>query len=112
MSRTRGKKGGAEKLRGAIFLSTPHAPAKYPDLMVVRVGPQWPYAVICTQKGQTVAALGGERAAGYETPGGGVAREFSLRRGDRATLVRTRLPHMLGEWRIERAGGPEARRKP
>jgi hypothetical protein len=87
-----------------MFLSTPHPPGRYPGLTVVQVGPQWPYAVICARRGQTVTAQGGEKAAGYETPAGGVAREFVLRRGDRATLLRTELPHMLAEWRIERAG--------
>lgn len=93
-----------ERLVGAIYLSTPHPSGRYPGLTVAQVGPQWPYAVICMERGQTVVALGGERAAGYQTPAGGVAHEFVLERGDRATLVRTGLPHMLGEWRVERAG--------
>jgi hypothetical protein len=92
-------------IRGAVCLSTPHPAAEYPGLAVVRVGPLWPYAVICAERGQTVVARGGETAAGYETSAGGRASRFVLRRGDRARLVRTGLPHMLGEWRIERAGG-------
>ncbi len=91
-----------ETLRTGVNLSTPHAPEKYPGLTVVRPGPGWDECVICTEPGQTVVALGGERAPGYATPYGGAAQDLALRPGDRATLVRSGLPHRLGEWRIER----------
>ena len=92
-----------ENILGALNLATAHPPERYPGILVVKVGPEWPYFVICPQPGQTIVARGGETAPGYTTPGGGVAQPLSLRAGDRATLVRAGLPHQLCEWRIERA---------
>jgi hypothetical protein len=94
-----------ETYLGALNLSTPHPPEAYPGIFVVRVGPEWSYAVICPQVGQTITARGGESACGYTTPEGGVAQPFSLRPGDRATLLRSGLEHQLCEWRIERTIG-------
>ena len=55
------------------------------------------------EEGQAFVALGGEHCFAYETPDGGRAQAFTLARGDRATLVKTGLPHQLAEWRVERA---------
>lgn len=83
-------------------LLTPHGDDAYPGLLVWR-GPGWDLGVIVPDDGQTLLARGGEKAYGYETIDGGRAAGFELRAGDRATLVRSGLPHALVEWAIERA---------
>lgn len=96
--------GRIDVFRGALTLDTPHEEGDYPrGLMVVRPGPRW-HCVIVPSDGDTIVALGGERAAGYTTPYGGEAQGFVLRCGDRATRVRSGLPHQLAEWRVERTG--------
>jgi len=89
-------------LQSARNLLTPHGPGSYPDLLVVKPGPEWDTFVIVPQDGQTILALGGEKVYGYETVDGGRAEGFELGRGDRATLVRSGLSFSLVEWRIER----------
>jgi hypothetical protein len=96
-----------EILRGSLNPMTPHACDRYGDIVVVDVAPGWPYNVIVPKDGQTIVALGGERILAYTTPTGAVAEGFELRPGDRATRVRSDLPHHLGEWRIERAEAAE-----
>jgi hypothetical protein len=88
---------------GARNLVTPHAPKQYPGLLVVRPGPEWSVSIIVPEVGETVHALGGEKAYEYETADGGRAEGFELRPGDRATLVRAGLPFAMVEWRVERA---------
>jgi hypothetical protein len=92
-----------ETARGARNLVTPHAPDSYPGFLVVRPGPGWRLWIIVPEDGQTIEAQGGEEAYGYTTVDGGRAQGFVLRAGDRATLVRSGLPHAFVEWRIERA---------
>jgi hypothetical protein len=94
--------GDVELLLAGRSLLTPHAGEAYPGLLVWR-GPGWELGVIVPDDGQTLLAHGGETGYGYETIDGGRATGFELRAGDRATLVRTGLPHALVEWRIERA---------
>lgn len=90
------------KLHSGRNLLTPHGPESYPDLLVVKPGPDWDTFVIVPEDGQTVLARGGEKVYGYETIDGGSAEGFELARGDRATLVRSGLPFSLVEWQIER----------
>lgn len=92
---------GVEIYTAGLNPLTPHAPEDYPGLLVVRPGPEW-YCVIVPDDGQTIVARGGEKLYAYTTPSGGVARGFELRRGDRATRVRSGLPFHLAEWRVER----------
>lgn len=94
-----------ETVRGARNLVTPHPPDSYPGFLVVRPGPGWKLWIIVPEDGQTIEALGGEETYGYVTVDGGVAQGFVLHAGDRATLVRSGLPHAFVEWRIERAAG-------
>jgi hypothetical protein len=89
-------------LRSGRNLLTPHRPESYPGLLVVKPGPEWDTFVIVPEDGQTVLALGGEKVYGYETVDGGRAEAFELAAGERATLVRSRLPFALVEWLIER----------
>jgi hypothetical protein len=81
---------------------TPHGVHDYPGLLVVRPGPGWDLAVIVPKDGDTIMARGGERNYSYDTVDGAHAQGFRLRSGDRATLMRSGLPHSLVEWRIER----------
>lgn len=70
---------------------------------MARQGPEWEEGVTCPQPGQTIVALGDERAPGYTPPDGGRgAQEFVLGPGDRATLERDSLPHRRVEWSVER----------
>ncbi len=86
-------------------LLTPHGVDAYPGVRVVHPGPEWTVSIIVAHEGQTILALGGEEVYAYETVDGARAQGFSLRRGDRATLVRSELPHQFAEWRIDRAPG-------
>lgn len=92
-----------ERFRSGWNLVTVHPPASYPDLEVVRPGTAWLEWIILGQVGQTLVALGGEEIYGYVTSSGVRAEAFSLRAGDRATIVRAGLPAELVEWRVERA---------
>ena len=92
-----------ESVQGGRNVLTPHNPSAYEGLLVVKPGPQWEPWVIVPEDGQTIVARGGEKTYGYETIDGGHAAGFELRRGDRATLVRSGLPYAFVEWRIERA---------
>ena len=93
----------AETVIGARNLMTPHGVDDYPGLLVVRPGPGWDMAVIVPKDGDTIVGRGGELSYSYDTMDGTHAEGFNLRVGDRATLVRSGLPHFLVEWRIERA---------
>ncbi|HET7291749.1 MAG TPA: hypothetical protein VFM88_04940 [Vicinamibacteria bacterium] len=93
----------AETVIGARNLMTPHGVDDYPGLLVVRPGPGWDMAVIVPKDGDTIVGRGGELSYSYDTMDGTHAGGFRLRAGDRATLVRSGLPHFLVEWRIERA---------
>jgi hypothetical protein len=95
--------GMVETVRGARNLVTPHPPDAYADRLVVKPGPGWKLFIIVPEDGQTLLARGGEEAYGYVTVDGGRAQGFTLRPGDRATIVRSSLPHAFVEWRIERA---------
>lgn len=88
-------------LQAGRNLLTPHGPEGYPGLLVVKPGPEWDTFVIVPEEGQTIQALGGEKVYAYETVDGGRAEGFELAPGQRATLVRSGLPHALVEWRIE-----------
>lgn len=92
----------AEAACGARNLVTPHPPEAYPGFLVVKPGPGWRLWIIVPEDGQTIEARGGEEAYGYATVDGGRAQGFALRTGDRATIVRSNLPHAFVEWRIER----------
>jgi len=59
--------------------------------------------VIVSEDGATILARGGEKVYAYDTVDGGHADGFELGPGDRATLVRSRLPFSLVEWRVERS---------
>jgi len=89
-------------LQSARNLLTPNGPGNYPGLLVVKPGPEWDTFVIVPEDGQTIRALGGEKACGYETVDGGRAEAFELAPGERATLLRSGLPFSLVEWQIER----------
>lgn len=91
-----------EVLVGGRNLLTPHRAAAYPGVRVIQPG-AWDERLIVASEGQTIVALGGERAYAYETIDGGRAEGFVLRAGDHATLVRPDLPYQLAEWRIVRA---------
>ena len=93
----------SETFVGAVNLVTPHPASAYQGVLAVKPGPLWEVAVLVPNDGQTFVALGGERAYGYQTVDGGQAQEFELRKGDRATRLRSDLPHSMGEWRIDRA---------
>ena len=95
--------GNTEIYRGSCNPVTSHGCDAYRGLLVVDVAPGWPYNVIVPNDGETIVALGGERIVAYTTPSGARAEGFVLRPGDRATRVRSELPHHLAEWRIERA---------
>jgi hypothetical protein len=99
----------AETYRAGVHLVTVHPPESYPGLLVVRCGPKWLDWVIVGQVGQTMTARGGEQAYGYTTADGVQADGFTLRAGDRATIVRGDLPASLVEWEIERAPSPRRR---
>lgn len=88
-------------VRGQRNLLTPHAPDSYPGVRVLRLG-RWKEGLIVPEVGQTIVALGGEKARSYETVDGGRAEGFVLRPGDRATLLARDLPFCLAEWRIVR----------
>lgn len=94
-----------EVLVGGRNLLTPHAAAAYPGVRVISPG-EWDERLIVASEGQTIVALGGERAYAYETVDGGRAEGFVLEAGDRATLVRAGLPFELAAWRIARARTP------
>jgi hypothetical protein len=83
-------------------LLTAHGPDDYPELLVVKPGPEWDTFVIVPEDGQTILARGGEKVYSYQTVDGGRADGFQLERGDRATLVRSGLPFSFVEWQIER----------
>ena len=93
----------AATARGARNLVSPHPPESYEGLLVVKPGPGWRRFILVPEDGQTVTALGGEEAYAYVTVDGGRAQGFILRPGDRATIVRSGLPHAFVEWRIDRA---------
>jgi len=80
---------------------TPHGEECYPGLRVIRPG-RWDLSLIVPGVGDTIVALGGETVYAYETVDGGRAQGFSLRRGDRATLVSRDREHCFSEWHIER----------
>lgn len=82
---------------------TLHPPESYPGLLVVKGAPQWQVWVIVPEDGQTILASGGEKVYAYDTVDGGHAEGWELRRGDRATLVRSGQPHGFAVWRIERS---------
>ena len=82
-------------------LHTPHPGEAYPGIRSIRPGPDWPVTILCPRDGEAFTALGGEHNYAYETPDGARAEALSLSAGDRATLVRTDLPGLLGEWRVE-----------
>ena len=92
-----------ERYTGSLNPLTPHDCDAYGGLFVVDVAPGWPYNVIVPNDGDTIVALGGERILAYTTPAGTVADAFELRRGDRATRVKSGLPGHLAEWVVERA---------
>jgi hypothetical protein len=92
----------AEILRGGGNVLTLHGVDDYPGLLVVQSS-GWKVRVIVPADGQTIAALGGETLYAYELPNGVAAEGFTLAAGDRATRVRSDLPHSLSEWRLERA---------
>jgi len=92
-----------ESRQGGRNLVTPHGPADYPGLTVVRPDPRWAVSVICPEPGQTIVAKGGERLYAYQTVDGAPADGFELRPGDQATLVRCDLPFSFSEWRLTRA---------
>lgn len=98
-----------ETYRAGLHLVTVHPPESYPGLRVVRCGPKWLDWVIVGEVGQTVTARGGEQMYGYATVDGVKADGFTLRAGDRATIVRDGLPASLVEWRIERASSSSRR---
>jgi hypothetical protein len=91
-----------ERFTAGRNLLTPHAPAAYPGVLVVKPGPGWNASVIVPEDGATIVGLGGETVYAYQTIDGGRADGFELRPGDRATLVRSGLPFSLVEWRVER----------
>jgi hypothetical protein len=96
-------RGGVERFRSGWNLMTVHPPESYPGLEVVRPGTAWLEWVILGHVGQTLVARGGEEIYGYVTSSGVRAEGFSLRAGDRATIVRAGLPAELVEWCVERA---------
>jgi len=96
-----------ELVRGGRNVLTLHDPSAYEGLIVVKPGPLWQPGVIVPEDGQTIVARGGETTYGYDTVDGGQATGFELGPGDRATLVRSGLPFLFVEWRIERAPGRE-----
>lgn len=91
-----------EILRGGANVLTTHGVGDYPGLLVVQ-SPGWQVRVIVPEDGQTIEARGGEALYAYELPNGVAAAGFTLAAGDRATRVRSDLPHSLSEWRLERA---------
>lgn len=91
-----------ETVVGGRNVVTPHVPEDYPGLLVVRPGPRWDVSVIVPRDGETIVGKGGEETYAYRTPDGAEAQGFSLRAGERATLVRSGLSHSMVEWRIER----------
>jgi hypothetical protein len=91
-----------EIYRGAHNLTTAHSQEHYPGLLVV-VPFEWSYGVIVPQDGQTFTARGGERLIPFRTIRGDVAEGFTLAPGDRATRVRSDLPHAFAEWHVIRS---------
>lgn len=91
-----------ERVVGGRNVVTPHGASSYPGLVVVRPDPRWDVSVIVPNDGDTIVGRGGEETYAYETAGGARGQGFTLRPGDRATLVRGDLPHSMAEWRIER----------
>ena len=89
-----------ETFRGGRNLLTPHPPAAYPGIRVVRPGPRWPVALIVPADGQTVTGLGGEYLLAYVTPSGLAAQGFELGAGDRARMVAWGLPGSLVDWAV------------
>jgi hypothetical protein len=92
-----------ETLEAGRNLLTPHPGEAYPGIEVLRPGPEWDLGIMVPAEGQTIVALGGERAYAYQTIDGGRAAGFELRPGDRATLMRRTIHFALAQWRIERA---------
>jgi hypothetical protein len=85
-------------------LHTTHPGEAYAPIRTVRPGPEWTETILVPTEGQSFTALGGEHCFAYDTADGAHAEGFMLAAGDRATLVRTDLPHSFVEWRVERAG--------
>jgi hypothetical protein len=84
-------------------LHTAHPGSAYPGLRSVRPGPGWKETILCPRDGDSFVALGGEHNYPYATANGAKADALELKVGDRATLVRSDLPGLLAEWRVERA---------
>jgi hypothetical protein len=97
--------GPLEIYRGAQNLTTQHGPEHYPGIQVV-LPFEWSYSVIVPQDGQSITARGGERLIPYQTTDGGMAQGFTLLPGDRATRVRSDLPHAFAEWHVLRHAAP------
>ena len=97
-----------EVIRGSRNVLTPHGAAAYPGLLVI-LAEEWDEALIIPKEGQTIVARGGEHVYPYETIDGGHADGFTLRPGDRATIVRMGLAFELSEWHIVRAARVDAR---
>jgi hypothetical protein len=92
-----------ETYRSGWHLLTVHPPAAYPGHGVVKGGSAWLEWVILGRVGQTVVARGGEEMYAYTTSHGVAADGFTLKAGDRATIVSAGLAASLVEWRVERA---------
>lgn len=95
-----------EIYRGAHNLKTTHGAEHYPGFRVV-VPCQWSYGVIVPRDGQTLIARGGERLIPFRTAAGAEAQGFTLAPGDRATRVRTDLPHSFAEWHVSRCAAAD-----
>jgi hypothetical protein len=93
---------GVETLTASRNLLSPHGETDYPGLLTYRVS-GWPSVFVIPEPGQTIVALGGEEAYGYETTGGVRADPIRLAKGDRATVASWDASAFLAVWRVERA---------